>query len=413
MKAEALAALGRQFGTPLYVYDADAAAGRIAMLRALFDGRFGISYAIKANPNARLLAALQPGLDTFDASSFAEVLLARDAGMPAARISFSGPAKRREELEGAVRLGVGEMVVESPEEARALSDIALAQGTRQPCLIRINPLKVPRKFGASMAGTASQFGIDEETIDDHLPRIAALPGLQLEGFHIYSGTNCLHADAIAENFAIFVDIFRRAAAVTGISPRRLIFGTGFGVPYLPDESPLDHAALPALVTPLLDGLRQDPRMAGAQPILELGRWLVGPAGWLLTGVIGGKTSRGKEIRTCDAGFNNHLAACGMMGSVLRRNWVFENLTNPAGELGRYTLVGPLCTTIDRLAADIEIPEPRPGDILAIPMSGAYGLTASPSRFISHPDPREVIVRGGKAEEATETTMNHWHEAAAQ
>lgn len=119
-----------------------------------------------------------------------------------------------------------------------------------------------------------------------------------------------------------------------------------------------------------------------------------------------KTSRGKGMRVCDAGFNNHLAACGMMGSVLRRNWVFENLSNPDGLPATYTLAGPLCTSIDRLAADIDLPEVRRGDILAIPNSGAYGLSASPTRFISHPEPREVLMTADGMTDVSESLLNH-------
>lgn len=226
MTATTLISAAERFGTPLYVYDCNIVLERIALLRELFESRFDISYAIKANPNADLLKVMQPELDTFDASSFVEVQRAINAGMPPGRISFSGPAKRRRELEGAVAKGVGEMVIESVEEARALSLIAEQAGRKQPCLVRINPLKVPRKFGASMAGTASQFGIDEEVISDTLPMIAALPGLELEGFHIYSGTNCIDAEAIAENFAIFTEIFEEAVKISGIRPKRLIFGSG-------------------------------------------------------------------------------------------------------------------------------------------------------------------------------------------
>ena len=398
----------RQFGTPLYVYDLDMVRARIDLLRTLFGGQFDISYAIKANPNAALLDGLQPVLDTFDASSFAEVERAISAGMPAERISFSGPAKRIAELEGALRVGVGELILESVEEAEDLSRLAQTLGQTQACLIRINPDRVPRKFGASMAGTASQFGIDEADIATDLPKIAALPGIRVEGFHIYSGTNCLDPEAIAENFGIFADIFSSAAALLDIAPKRLIFGSGFGVPYLPDETELDHGALPELVQPVLDRLMADPRMRQARCVLELGRWLAAPAGWLLTSVIRQKQSRGKAVRMCDAGFNNHLAACGMMGSVFRRNWVYENLTNPTGAVGPYTLTGPLCTTIDRLGVDIELPEPRVQDVIAIPQSGAYGLTASPSRFISHPEPREAIwSKDDSFINATESQLNHW------
>lgn len=395
-----------EVGTPAYVYDLDAIRARTRELRALFGGRFGISYAVKSNPNAALLAALKPEIDTFDASSFAEVQRALEAGMPAERITFSGPAKRDFEIEGAVEAGVGELVIERPEEARKASALAQAKGIRQPCLVRINPVRVPRGFGASMAGTPSQFGIDEEDLETELPKIAALPGLRLIGFHIYSGTNCLKADAIAENFAIFADLFRRAQAITGITPEALVFGSGMGIPYLPDEEELDHAALPALVNPIVDALRAEAPFADAAMTLELGRWLVGPFGWLVTKVIAEKSSRGAEIRACDAGFNNHLAACGMMGSVFRRNWRYANLTNEGGEVAPYTLVGPLCTTIDRLAVDVQLPEVRTGDLIAVAQSGAYGLTASPTRFISHPDPREIVHESGSFRDASEVLLNH-------
>lgn len=395
-----LAAAASEFGTPLYYYDLDAVKTRIAELSVLFGDRFGVSYAIKANPNPALLAAIRPQLSTFDASSFAEVEAALATGMPAARITFSGPAKREAEIRGAIEAGVGELVVESLTEADRASRIATKRGVTQDILVRINPLKVPRKFGASMAGTASQFGIDEEDLARDLPVIRDLPGLNLIGFHIYSGTNCLMPEAIAENFAIFAEIFRAAQEISGIQPRRLVFGSGFGIPYLPDEAPLDHAALPALVNPIVDGLLSLAPFSGARCNLEMGRWLVGPAGWLLTRVISKKHSRGVEIRTCDAGFNAHLAACGMMGSVIRRNWVFENVSNPEGTPGRYMLTGPLCTSIDRLALDIELPEVRIGDVLAIASSGAYGFTASPVRFISHPEPREVVDEAGRLREAT-------------
>lgn len=406
---ERLLEAAKVFGTPAYFYDLDAICERTETLKSLFGGRFGVSYAIKANPNPALLAALQPHLSTFDASSFAEVHRALAAGMPAAQVTFSGPAKRLPEITGAIDIGVGELVIENLHEARQASAYAVQKAVTQTILVRLNPLEVPRKFGASMGGTSSQFGIDEECMEDDLTVLQSLPGLRLVGFHIYSGTNCLHAEAIAENFAIFAAIFRKAQQITGIRPTRLVFGSGFGVPYLPGEAALDHDALPALINPIMDSLLAEPAFAEAECNLELGRWLVAPFGWLLTTVITEKTSRGRKIRMCDAGFNNHLAACGMMGSVLRRNWMYANLSNPAGDVGIYTLVGPLCTSIDRLALDVELPQTRVGDVIAIASSGAYGLTASPSQFISHPYPIEIVIKNSEMIEATEPLRYHAYE----
>jgi diaminopimelate decarboxylase len=401
-----LAAAAR-FATPLYVYDVDEIRRRASVLARAFGGRFGLSYAVKANPNLELLRRILPEVETLDVSSYAEVERARRAGCTPERITFSGPAKRPEEVRGAVRIGVGELVLESLAEAELADQAAAELGRRQPVLIRINPLAAPRKFGVRFSGRPSQFGVDEEVLEPAIERVLQLRHLELAGFHIYSGTNSLDAQAIVENFAIFVRLFRHAAAHARIAPAKLVFGAGFGVPYGAEEAPLELDAVAAGVLPMLDALQADPRFAKSRCVLELGRWLVAPAGWLLTQVVAAKHSRGTEIRACDAGFNNHLAACGMMGTVIRRNWRFANLSNPEGQVGRFTLVGPLCTSIDVLATDLALPEPRVGDVIAVENSGAYGLTASPTRFISHPEPAEALLADGRLIEATESALNRW------
>jgi diaminopimelate decarboxylase len=400
-------------GTPAYAYDLDLIRERLDALRALFGRHFGVSFAVKCNPNVGLLKRMLPDVDTFDVSSYAEVERALAAGCPPEHITFSGPAKRPQEVEGAVAQRIGELVLESVEEAEMAEAAAARLKVRQPVLVRINPATSPKQFGVSMAGKPSQFGIDEEEIEAALDQISAMPHLDLVGFHIYSGTNSLSVDAIAANFANFIRIFRHVSAHAGIAPRKLIFGSGFGVPYTDGEAPLDVAALAAEVTPLIDDLKSDSRFAKAVCMLEMGRWIVGPAGWLLTQVIRAKTSRGVDMRMCDAGFNNHLAACGMMGTVIRRNWRYLNVSHPTGPVGEYNLVGPLCTTIDILASNLSLPEPRVGDVLAVCNSGAYGLTSSPTRFISHPEPAEVLIDGDELIDVTESALNHWRTVAAR
>jgi diaminopimelate decarboxylase len=408
---EDLLAAAAALGTPLYVYDVDAVRVRLARLREAFGSQFGVSFAIKSNPNLALLRGLAGLVDTFDVSAFAEAERAIAAGCEAGRITFCGPGKRAEEVRRVVRLGIGYLVAESLHEARLADRFAGEFGCRQTVLLRINPATSPRAFGVNMSGKPSQFGIDEEEMEGAIDEVAALPHLDLAGFHVYSGSNSLSADGLAENFGILSDIFRRAAAHWGAKwggrPRKLIFGAGFGVPYLPGDEELDLAALAREVLPGIAALRAEPAFAEARLELELGRWLVGPCGWLLSSIIGAKASRGTEIRICDAGFNNHLAAYGMMGSVIRRNWRIANLSNPGGETGRYTVVGPLCTTIDTLATKLELPVTSIGDVIAVENSGAYGLTSSPTRFISHPEPREALLEGGKLTDVSESLLNHW------
>jgi diaminopimelate decarboxylase len=249
---------------------------------------------------------------------------------------------------------------------------------------------VPPKFGAHMGGGASQFGIDEECVPDVLAALAAWPAVRVDGFHLYSGSNCLNVDSLGRHFALTIDVFDRLATFAPVRPRLLVIGAGFGVAYHPGDAPLSLGDVAARLGPILETGARRERLAGARWVMEMGRYLVAEPGVLLTSVVRVKHSRGTNIAVLDAGFNNHLAAAGLMGSLLRRNWPVMALT-ARGALTEYTLVGPLCTSIDTLGTRIQLPMLREGDILAIGASGAYGFSASPSRFISHPEPREVIL----------------------
>ncbi len=393
--------------TPAYVYDLDAIAARIARLRAAFGGRLDISYAVKANPNRALLAAIGPHIQNFDVSSFAEVERVQ-AAYPGLPISFTGPGKRDEELHRFAALGAGHLVLESLDEAESLAAlVARHRLPAQEVLLRVSPQRVRRQFGANMGSKSSQFGIDEEELPATLSAIAALPGLRVAGFHCYPATNGLKADAGAENLAMMCELFRRCADLAGHPPAHLVFGAGFGIPYFEDEADLDLDAVAEATNPVLDALKSAPGFADTRLMLELGRWIVGPAGALLTRVIRTKSSRGNQIRICDAGFNAHMAACGMLGGAFRRNWRIRNLTNPDGPPETVDLVGPLCTTLDHVASGVVLPQARKGDVLAILQSGAYGITASPTRFISHPEPIELAVQGGTVRDITESRANWW------
>lgn len=390
-RREVLLGAAERFATPTYVYLVDRMRARIETVRDAMGGRMGVSYAVKSNPNMGLIDAIRDLCITLDVSSIGEVERSLAIGAPAAQLTFSGPVKREEELARAVEVGVGEMVCESVEEAETLDRLGAEAGKTMGVLIRINPRRSPKQFGVNMSGKPSQFGIDEEAIPAALERFRSFKNLRLLGFHIYSGTNSLNVDAINENFSIFIDLFSRFAEEGDLTPEKLVFGSGFGVPYHDGDEPLDLDALAPKLCAQIDEMRKNPRLSGAELALEMGRYLVAPEGFLLTRVVRKKESRGTQMCLCDAGFNNHLAACGMMGTIIRRNWPIENISQSDDvQSAEYTLVGPLCTTIDILASGIELPEIRTGDILAIGSSGAYGHTASPARFISHPEPREVL-----------------------
>ena len=390
---QVLRTVAREFGTPCYVYFLDQVRERVAAVRAAFGNRFHLSYAVKSNPNPGLLRRLRGVVDSVDVSSGGEVLRALECGWEAGTLGFTGPGKTADELRTAVACGIGEVIVESVDEAELLNCIAGQAQQRQRILIRIAASRVPRGFGVNMSGKPTQFGIDEEDIDPAVRVIQRLPQLELCGFHSYSGTQCLKAEAIVENYEIFIDLFQRVCQTHGVQPQRLIFGAGIGVPYHETDTPVELAAIAAKTNPALDALKRVARFATTQLVLESGRYLVGEAGVFVTRVTRMKQSRGTTLAICDGGMNHHLAAAGHLGTVVQRNYQMFKVTDEPeqGPEAAYNIVGPLCTTIDTLGRQVQLRGLAAGDLIGIKCSGAYGLTASPIHFISHAPPKEILV----------------------
>lgn len=407
-----LSTAAEKFGTPSYVYLTDSIDARLAGIRSAMGPWFELSYAMKCNPNPGLLRWLADRVELIDVSSIGEFRLARQAGWSAARASFTGPGKRDAEIVEAIDSGIGELVLENLREAIIAERAAAEAGCVQDVLIRLAPANVPKGFGDRMAGRPSPFGIDIEAADEELPRILALPHLRIVGLHIYSGTQCLKPDAICENYRIFLSIFRDVCAKHDIRPRKLVFGSGLGIPYHPGDTPLDLTAVAGSIGVELDDFRAEPRFSGTRLILELGRYLVGEAGYFLTRVIAIKRSRGHLIGICDGGMNNHLPASGHFGMVIHRNYRMHRVGGGDGE-EKIDLVGPLCTSIDKLASGVLLPRLDEGDIVAVHSSGAYGLTASPIHFISHPYPREVLVEGQRLTDISRDMGREVQSAALQ
>lgn len=390
---DALVLAAERFGTPCYVYFDSAVVRRVEKFREIFDENFGLNYAVKVNPNSRLLRRLKELGVGLDVSSIGEFERGLAAGFSPAEIGFTGPGKRNSELSRAIDYGAGHVICESLDELTDVNAIAARKGTVQSVLLRLTPAKVPKRFGLNMAGQASQFGIDEEDIADVAEVLQQCESVNCQGFHAFSAGNSLSVGAIAQNFDNMCNLFLRSAEVLRCNPELLVFGSGFGIPYFEGDQPLDLLSLGKQLNARARGLRKQFGLPHLNLCLEMGRWIVGEAGYLVTSVVRTKQSRGQAILICDAGFNNNLSAAGMMGTVMRRDWRFTKLedSNPLSELVRYRVVGPLCASFDILATNVALPPTGKGDKLAIASCGAYGLTASPTRFISHPEPKELLV----------------------
>jgi diaminopimelate decarboxylase len=368
--------------SPLFVYDTAVIQGRVARFRAAFPG-IDLHYAVKANPFSPLLAAIDPLVDGFDVASVGELEKVWETE-PAAKISFAGPGKRDSELDFAIKIRATVNIESEGEAERALA-IGNALGITPRLAVRVNPEFELRGSGMRMGGRASPFGIDAERVPALVKRILAA-GADWRGFHIFAGSQALDPAAIIDSQAHTLDLAVRLAEAAGATPPLVNLGGGFGIPYFPGEQVLDIEAIGAALTPRL-GMLPDTRFA-----IELGRWLVGEAGVYLTRIVDRKESRGETFLVCDGGLNHQLAATGNLGTVVRRNYPVAVATASADAPREIvSVVGPLCTPLDRLADQVELPVAGPGDVIAIFMAGAYGLTASPWEFLGHPRPVEILV----------------------
>ncbi len=384
-----LTALAQQVGrTPFYAYDKRLVAERIGALRRALPDEIHLHYAIKANPMPALLRSIVPQVDGLDVASGGELRVALEAAMAPRQISFAGPGKRPEELAQAIDAGVV-INMESENEMETIARLAQAKGVRPPVAIRVNPDFELKTSGMKMSGGPKQFGVDAERVPEMLARLKTL-ALEFVGFHIFSGSQNLSAAAIQDAQS---KTFNLAFALAEHAPapvRLLNIGGGFGIPYFPGEKPLDLAAISAHLHTLLPQARL--RFPKAEFVIELGRYIVGEAGIYVCRVVDRKISRGHVFLVTDGGLHHHLAASGNFGQVLRKNYPVLVGNKVVGrERETVSVVGPLCTPLDLLADKVEMARAEVGDLIVVLQSGAYGFTASPTAFLSHPPPAEVLV----------------------
>lgn len=376
--------------TPFFAYDRRLLTERVALLRRHLPERLRLSYAVKANPMPAVVQHLAGLVDGLDVASAAEMMTALDTPLPARRISFAGPGKTPAELARAVAAGMV-LHLESAAEMRTVAALARRQGVRPPVAIRVNPDFEIKASGMRMAGGARPFGIDAEQVPGLLQELAGLD-LDFIGFHIFGGSQNLNAEILnaAQNRTVEL-----AAALARCAPapvRYINIGGGFGIPYFPNDMPLDLAAVGSNLARLIDTVVA-PHLPEAELMLELGRYIVGEAGLYVSRVIDRKVSRGQVFLVTDGGLHHHLAASGNFGQVIRRNYpvAIGNRMGRQPVTETVTIVGCLCTPLDILADRVELPRAEVGDLVVIFQSGAYGPTASPSAFLGHPPPAEVLV----------------------
>lgn len=372
--------------TPLFAYDLAMVERRIARFRAAFPVQ--LHYAIKANSYGPLLTEVAKLVDGFDIASAGEMELALDAGMAPDDISFAGPGKRDADLEKAIAAGVTLNCESEGEVARALA-IGERSGVTPKLAVRVNPDFEIKGSGMRMGGGAKPFGVDAERVPA-LVRTILDGGAEWRGFHIFAGSQALSAEALIEAQQATVDLAGTLADAIGATPPLVNLGGGFGIPYFHGEQSLEIEAVGEALAVALE--RRRASLAESAFAIELGRWLVGEAGVYLTRIVDRKVSHGKTFLVVDGGMHHQLAASGNFGQVIRRNYpvAIANRMDEAAE-EEVSIVGCLCTPLDRLADDVMMPRADVGDLVAVFMAGAYGLSASPQTFLGQQAAREVLV----------------------
>ena len=387
-----ITALAEEYGTPLYLYDGNELCARMAGLRANLHPRLEVFFSLKANPNVSICALLHSQGARAEVSSMAELATARIAGVPGEHIIFLGPGKTRAELAACLDEGLYTIVCESFGELDLIDELARARGVVAPVALRVNPNFTVKGSGLTMGGKPRQFGIDETQLIESSDLVASRPNVRLMGVQVYMGTRILSEETIAENTERIFELAQRVSAAAGFPLEMVDIGGGLGVAYFDGERDLDIELLAARLNPIIGRFAE--RHPGTRLVLELGRYLTATAGTYVVRVQYVKTSHGERFAIADGGTNHHMAAVGI-GSFVKRNFpiVLLNRINDA-PLETWNVTGPLCTPNDTLGKHVALPPVRPGDLVGVLRSGAYGPSASPVLFLSHGHPAEVLVHDG-------------------
>ncbi len=390
LEAEALAA---EFGTPLYVYDLDAVAARVATLRAALPPTFELAYAAKANPALAVLALMSRLGLGLDVASGGELHAASRVGIAPGRIVFTGPGKRDAELAAAVAAGLRAVTVESAGELARLERAAADAGRVVAILLRM-AVDGGAEATPILGGGWRKFGIDPGELESVARRACASPWLDLLGLHAFGASNVTDADAIAAHVARTMDAAVALARRVGFGLRLVDVGGGLGVPYRDGEPPLDLDRLGQRLAVLAAGWAADPDLAELPVLLEPGRYLTAPCGLLLARVLDRKRVGGREVAVLDAGIHHALRPV-LVGDGHRLRLLRAG-RRPAATGDPVLVAGPLCTGLDVFPGGIDL-VPEPGDLVAVCDLGAYGFSEAMPAFLSHPTPAEVAVRAGRAE----------------
>ena len=393
----AAADLAAEFGTPLYVYDEETLRGMCREFTGAFSAayeRSKVVYASKAYVNpamARLMAEEGLGLDVV---SGGELAVAQAVDFPPEEIYFHGNNKTPEELEQALDYGVGRVVVDNHHELELLDALAGRAGAIQKIWLRLSPSVDPHTHAHTTTGTLdSKFGLSIDTGDAAaaVARALAAPNLELTGLHFHLGSPIFEL----EPYAIAIDTVLTFAAKfvsEGLELREFSPGGGFAIGYVTGQPPPPIADYAGVIASAVEARCDDLGLGRPTLVVEPGRAIVGRAGVALYGVGAVKDIPGvRKYVSLDGGMGDNIRPALYEASY--EAVVANRVSVPAEET--VTLAGKFCESGDVLIRDVRLPRLEPGDLVAIPSSGAYAPSMA-SNYNLNPRPAIVMVRGGEA-----------------
>ena len=382
-----LARLAAEIGTPFYCYSTATLERHYRVFAEAFaqDGAL-VCFAMKANSNQAVLATLGRLGAGMDIVSGGELARALAAGIDARKIVFSGVGKTREEMAAALKAGILCFNVESEPELAQLSEVATSLGAVAPVSVRVNPDVDALTHAKISTGTyENKFGIPITRAREVYARAAALPGLAVHGIDMHIGSQITDLTPFSDAAARLCGLARELMA-DGHALKHIDFGGGLGIPYRDDNAPPpDPAALAATLRPHFAPL-------GLRPVFEIGRMIAGNAGILVTKVLYVKRGEGRTFVIVDGAMNDLIRP-----TLYDAFHALRPVAEPAAEAPRLVadVVGPVCESGDYFAKGREMPEPAPGDLIAVMSAGAYGAVQA-GTYNTRPLVPEVLVRGAEA-----------------
>jgi diaminopimelate decarboxylase len=375
-------AIAREVGTPCYVYSCATLQHHYTVFdRAFQDMPHLICYSVKANANLAILglfAAMGGGADIV---SGGELFRARQAGIPANRIVYSGVGKTQAEIDYALSEKILMFNIESLQELEAIQQRAAAMNSRARIALRVNPDVDPKTHPYVSTGLKkNKFGIDIELALKAYERSQELDHVEILGIDCHIGSQLTDVSPFVEALKRLKLLIERLKQME-IRIQYLDLGGGLGIPYHEESPPHPREYAQAVVEQLRD--------LNCTLILEPGRVIVGNAGVLLTQVLYTKKTPSKEFIIVDAGMND-LVRPSLYGS-------YHNI-QPIDKKPRRSrvvdVVGPICESSDFIARERDLPQMQPGEFLAVMSAGAYGFSMA-SNYNSRARAAEVLVKGDK------------------